>query len=351
MKGREDFRHVVHDVVGVDDDIGEQPGAHRQADDAARDAGHGGVEQILPGDFGGGVAQGLQGAHLLALLLHHAGHGGQGHQGGHQEEEQREHRGDGRDFVRVGIVAGEAGVVRPGVDVPLALLNLPDFALRVGQFLLGVGELLLGLLIALVVVVPALLDFLGGGFQLGQAVVVLGLGVVELCLGAGELRLGRLDALPQLGGALVQLGLGAVQGGLLALQGLALGVQLRLAGVQLGLGGLVLAQALLVLGQARLILGVALLPGGQGGGSVRALGGQGVEALLQGGELLPQLRGGCLQLGDEGQGPGVAGVRYGQARRGRRLEQRLLALGQAVQLGFGGVQLGLRGVQLCLGIV
>mgnify|MGYP007098967166 CR=1 FL=1 len=52
----------------------------------------------------------------------------------------------------------------------------------------------------------------------------------------------------------------------------ALGVQLRLAGVQLGLGVLILAQALLILGQTGLILGVALLPGGQGGGGVRALG-------------------------------------------------------------------------------
>ena len=94
-----------------------------------------------------GVAQGLQGAHLLRRSSSTMRvTGGQGHQGGHQEEEQREHRGDGRDFVRVGIVAAEAGVVRPGVDVPLALLNLPDFALRVGQFLLGVGDLLLGLL-------------------------------------------------------------------------------------------------------------------------------------------------------------------------------------------------------------
>ena len=70
------------------------------------------------------------------------------------------------------------------------------------------------------------------------------------------------------------------------------------------------------------------------------MGGQGVQALLQGGELGRRLGGGLFQLGDEGQGTGVADVGHLHPQALGRLEQGFLPLGQAVQLGLGGVQLG-----------
>ena len=320
VKGRQNLRHVIHDVVGVNDDIGEQPAAYCQTDDAARNAGNGGVNQVFGGDFRCGVAQGLQGAHLLALLLHHAGHGGQGHQSRHQEEEQGEHRGNGGNLVGVGVIAGKAGVVGPGVDVPLAFFNFSDFAFRVCQFLLRVGKLLLGLRVALVVVSPAAFKLLTALLQLHKSLVVLGLGVVQLGLSAGEFRLSCLDALLELGRAGVQLSLAVVQSHLLILQGLSLGVQLLLIGVQLGL-------ACLPLGQPLLVLGVAFLPGCQSGGGVRSLSGQGVQPFLQGGKLLSRFGSRLLQLGDQGQCPRVGGVAGRDSQGLRCLEQSRFSLG------------------------
>ena len=87
-------------------------------DDAAEKAGRQGIDQILGNDGSFSVAQGLEGAHLGAVLFHHAGHGGQTHQSGHQNKEYRE---DGGDAVHpLGVVGKFAvtGVVGPVQQIP-----------------------------------------------------------------------------------------------------------------------------------------------------------------------------------------------------------------------------------------
>ena len=337
VEGGQQFGQVVHDVVGAEDDAGEQLHADEHAHRAARQTGGQGVEDVLGGDLAAGVAQGLHGAHLAPLFLHHAGHGGQRHQRRHQEEEHREHRGDGGDLVGVVAVAGKAGVVAAVAQHPLALFDLAHFALGVQNFLFAVGQFLLGLGLGVLVFLFAVEELLPAFLQFGQPVLILPARIQQLFIRLREGLFGGGDGVVQF--LLLGLELGPAVGKLLA-PGVDLGllfVQRRQRRVQ---GGALVRQRL----QARFQL-------------VQLFQLRRVEALGQGGRKAHQR----LHLPDGGDGGFVrlvGGVDGGQTvldEQGIDLglhhgPEGGLALAQLVQLGAARVQLLLGVVQLLLGV-
>ncbi len=319
VEAGDDGGHVIHDAVGPPDHLGEDLEAHGQAQGAARHRGQHGVEHVFARDGQLAVTQGLEGADLSPLLLHHAGHGGQTDQGRHQEEENREHLGDVVDALSIRDKAGESGQGAAVEDIPLALVQFGKGLLGVGDLSVGVGDFLVRLGFLLVVLLLAVSQLLLGLLQLGPAVLQLDSAVGQLLFrfvqgllaGAplsGELGLPRLDlfaGLLKLFASLLQLGFAAIQGG----------------------------KALVVLGQRRVISGFALiilgLEGGGLPGLARGLGlGDPGQELIQPGLALVQLVFGALE-------PGLAG------------RQGLLLGGE---LGPGGVRLSLCVLQLLPGL-
>ena len=77
---------LVEHGVALPDALWEDPCPQHKAEDGAQQGRRPGVGDIFPGDGPVGVAQGLEGADLSALLIHHARHGRDTNQGSHQEE-------------------------------------------------------------------------------------------------------------------------------------------------------------------------------------------------------------------------------------------------------------------------
>ena len=180
-----------HGLIGLPDDGGEDDEAHRHAQDAAQDAGGQAVEQVLARNGCVGVAQRFQGAHLQAVLVHHAGHGGGGHQCRHQEEEHREDPCDGVHPVGILLKGDEAHGAVPVEDVPLAVLDVRDLLFGIVDLLLAVSEFLFRLGFLRLVFGAGGVQLLFAGIVFGPAVIQPGAGIGELLFGGSKGGIGR----------------------------------------------------------------------------------------------------------------------------------------------------------------
>ena len=224
--------------IGKPDDRRQAVEAQQHACDAAQQPGGDAVDHILGCNLMAAVAQGLEGAHLGAVFLHHPGHGGAGHQGRHQEEEQGEYPGDGFDPVGVLLEHHHRNHAVPIQHIPLAGGDVVHLLGGVVQLLAGIGQLSLGVGLlpgkfggALVVGIPAFVQLGPGVFQLFFSGVKggPGLGVAGV---EGQLAFQHLELHPLQGGLSLgdQLLVGEVGG-----RDQPLLVHLLLALVQLGL--------------------------------------------------------------------------------------------------------------------
>ena len=343
-------------LIGVPDNAGEHQKAHHHTGHAAQHAGSKGIEQVLACNAGVGVAQGLQGAHLEAVLVHHTGHGGGSHQGRHQEEEHREHPGNGSHPVGVLLKGHKAQGAVAVQHIPLALFDLAHLLLSIGELLQALVQLLLGIGLLGLVLGTGVCQLLYPGLILLPPGVQLGPGCLKLAVGRGgagsklQLAFQQLHLQPPQSGLGLhhQLVVAEVRGG-----DEPLGVHLLFALIQLGLVALELAVDVVVgglgLGQSvpqldvvlvgRLRLVQSLLGVVQGGLGV---GQQGVCHLFQVHQQLD-----LLQLFLKLQHLVFAVHQLvGTVLHG--FGQGFLLLGQ---FRFACVQLGLGLVQLLLGIV
>ena len=183
---------LVHDVVGVPDDVRQTRGPDEEAQQAAEQRGEPGVEQVLGHDDRRGIAHGLEGADLGALLVHHPRHGGDADQCRHQHKEHREHHRHAVDngaVVFKGHIAGIGRAVqgkelRPDRVLQLRF-SLGQLLFRVLQLLPGFSELAVGLFLPLLVLISPRRQLLLRLFQLPAAVLEGGAGHVQLHLSCG----------------------------------------------------------------------------------------------------------------------------------------------------------------------
>ena len=250
-----------HGLVGFPNDQRKDHKANGHADHAAQDAGGQAVKEVFAYDLCVGVSQGFQGAHLQAVLVHHAGHGGGGHQRRHQEEEHREHPRNGGHPVGILFKGDKTHGAAPVQHIPLAGLDVVDLLLGIGDLLLAVGKLLFGLGFLRLVFGTGSFQLFLAGVVLGPALVQPGAGGIELGVSGGgaggelQLPLQQLHFHPAQSG----LGFGDQVGVGKAGRGdQPLGVHLLFACVQLGLIAVELA-ADVVVGGLRLSQGIPQL--------------------------------------------------------------------------------------------
>ena len=136
---------VIQTGISSPEHPGNEPGAEEKAKDAADQAGRAGIDDVFQADKPLVIAHGLPHAHLGALLVHHAGHGGSADQGSHQKEKHREHHGYLLDDGRVLLKGSIAHVLAPGQDIDGGRFDVIQLLLRLGKVGIGLGDLLLGL--------------------------------------------------------------------------------------------------------------------------------------------------------------------------------------------------------------
>ena len=237
VDGGKDIEHArIHDPVGLNDQPGQEPFPEGRADDPSRQGGQHGVEKISARYGPVGIAQGLEGADLDPLLVHHAGHGRQADQGGHQEKDDREDMAQRGHAVRVLIIAHNAFRKVPVQDVPFRHLQLFQLLFPVGDLYLGILDLFYGVGIGLVILRLGVLQLLPGILQFLFS-------VGELLLALFQLLFGVQDILPSVVDLLLSL-VCLVQ---VLLQGLSALLQGRLAGGDLLFGAIQLFPASLQL--------------------------------------------------------------------------------------------------------
>ena len=209
-------RNKGHQLIGLPQHRREHNASDNDTGAAAENRTASGVFQVFGDDGNIAVAQGFQCAHLGALLIHHAGHGGDAHQRRHQQEEGRKHPGNARHNIRVavqGVIADVGGSVQ---NIYLRFGNISNGLLCVLQFLGGFFQLLLCFTEFFVRLLPgffqccpavgqlllAFLQFLFACLQLPFALPELLAAVLQLLLTAGNLLI-AVDNLAVHGGTLV----------------------------------------------------------------------------------------------------------------------------------------------------
>ena len=142
------------DFIRLPQHNGKHNAAQDDAHGAAQNSAAAGIQQVFGNNGPIAVAQGLQGADLGTLLLHHTGHGGDAHQRRHQQEEGREHPGHTGHNIGVTVQGAIAHIGVPVQHIHLRVGNVLDFVPGILELLLclcqlrfGVREFLLGLLL------------------------------------------------------------------------------------------------------------------------------------------------------------------------------------------------------------
>ena len=168
-----DIRHLIHDLIGRKDHLGEEDVTDDKADEASRQARQESVEDVLARDGEAAVAHRLQRTDLHALLFDHARHRRQAHERRHEEEDHGEDACKVRHALGVLAVARVAGVITAAEEIPLAAFNVRDLTAGVGDLFLCVGDLFVRLGLAV--------------FILAQARAVVLFAALQLRVGLGQL--------------------------------------------------------------------------------------------------------------------------------------------------------------------
>ena len=184
VDNKDEVGEVVHHAVSGPNNGREQIDAAEKADQTADQRGTARVEHVFSENPSFAVAERLEHTDLRALLIDHACHRSHADQGCHEEEEYREHPGDG--IYDAGIVV-KADVTDIGVaaeDVGFRIFDVVHFFARVFDLLFSVREFFLPIC-KLAAPIGKLLfrgfQFLASFFQLGIAVVQLVFSGIDLC--------------------------------------------------------------------------------------------------------------------------------------------------------------------------
>ena len=146
VDNEDEVGEVVHHAVSGPNNGREQIDAAEKADQTADQRGTARVEYIFSENPSLAVAERLEHTDLRALLIDHACHRSHADQGCHEEEEYREHPGDG--IYDTGIIV-KANVTDIGVaaeDVGFWIFDVVHFFARVFDLLFGVRDFFLSIL-------------------------------------------------------------------------------------------------------------------------------------------------------------------------------------------------------------